>query len=76
MYQGGRRNGWGPGELVRQSNAQLNPNKRPDKFESDLEKAAKTDCLRPNKNTNGRETLTGLLALPQLANRALNGDCP
>lgn len=76
MYQGGRRNGWGPGELVRQSNAQLNPNKRPEKFDAEMGKAAKTDCLRPPKNADGKETTTGLLALPQLLNRALNGDCP
>lgn len=72
----GRRGGWGPGELARQSNAQLNPNARPEKFDVEMEKAAKTDCLRPAKNASGKETYTGLLGAIPLANRALQGDCP
>jgi hypothetical protein len=72
----GCRGGFCPGDLAKKANAQLNPNARPDQFETGMGKAAKTDCLRPAKNADGRETTTGLLALPQLMNRALNGDCP
>jgi hypothetical protein len=64
MYQGGPRNGWLPGDLQRKSSAQLNPNKRPENYEIEFEKAKKDDCLHP---TN-----------PSLRNglRILNGDCP
>jgi hypothetical protein len=42
----------------------LNPNKRPENYENEFEKAKKEDCLHP---TN-----------PSLRNglRMLNGDCP
>jgi hypothetical protein len=64
IYQGGRRGGWAAGELQRASSTQLNPNKRPENYEIEFEKAKKDDCLHP---TN-----------PSLRNglRMLNGDCP
>jgi hypothetical protein len=64
MYQGGRRGGWAAGELQRASSAQLNPNKRTDEFEINVNKAGKDDCLHPT-NPNIRNLA-----------RLLNGDCP
>ena len=63
-YVPGRRGGWAAGELQRASSSQLNPNKRPENYEIEFEKAKKDDCLHP---TN-----------PSLRNglRMLNGDCP
>jgi len=76
-YVSGRRGGWAPGELQRASNAQLNPNAPPDKFQSAVQNAGKPDCLRtPAKAGDGAMALGGLLAAPALINRALNGDCP
>jgi hypothetical protein len=68
MYQGGRRGGWAAGELQRASSAQLNPNKRPESYEIEFEKAAKTDCLNPAKD--------GKSGSLQVVARLLNGDCP
>jgi hypothetical protein len=62
MYQGGRRGGWAAGELQRASSAQLNPNKRPENYEIEFEKAGKKDCMKEGS----------LLVV----NRLLNGDCP
>jgi hypothetical protein len=61
-YQSGRRNGWAANELQRASSAQLNPNRRPDTFEAEFDKAGKKDCMKEGS----------LLVI----NRLLNGDCP
>jgi hypothetical protein len=60
----GCRGGFCKDELSKRANAQLNPNKRPENYEIEFEKAKKEDCLHP---TN-----------PSLRNgvRMLNGDCP
>jgi hypothetical protein len=70
------RGGFCKDELSKRANAQLNPNKRPENYEIEFEKAGKTDCLKPAKDVAGKETNRGLLALPQLINRMANGDCP
>lgn len=59
-----RKGRWAEGELAEMSRKQLNPNKRPENFEIEFEKAKKEDCLHP---TN-----------PSLSNglRMLNRDCP
>jgi hypothetical protein len=75
-YVPGRRGGWAAGELKAASNALLNPNKRPEKYEDEFKKAVKEDCLKPAKDAAGKETNRGLLALPQLINRVASGDCP
>jgi hypothetical protein len=75
-YVPGRRGGWAAGELQRASSAQLNPNKRPEKYEDEFKNAVKEDCLKPAKDAAGKETNRGLLALPQLINRVTSGDCP
>jgi hypothetical protein len=71
-----RKGNWAQGELQRASSAQLNPNKRPEKYEDEFKNAVKEDCLKPAKDAAGKETNRGLLALPQLLNRVANGDCP
>jgi hypothetical protein len=73
----GCRGGFCKDELFKKSNAQLNPNAPPDKFQSSVQNAGKPDCLRtPAKAGDGAMALGGLLAAPALINRALNGDCP
>ena len=61
----GCRGGFCKDELSKRANAQLNPNKRPENYEIEFEKAGKKDCWHPGKDGN-----------LQAINRLLNGDCP
>jgi hypothetical protein len=58
----GCRGGFCKDELSKRANAQLNPNKRPENYEIEFERAVKKDCMKE-----------GSL---QVVARLLNGDCP
>jgi hypothetical protein len=58
----GCRGGFCKDDLAKRANAQLNPNKRPENYEIEFEKAGKKDCMKE-----------GSL---QVVARLLNGDCP
>jgi hypothetical protein len=55
------------------ANEQLRRGKSTDKLAEGVEDAAVPDCVRPSGRS---DTVTGLLAAPVLAARALQGKCP
>ena len=63
-----------PGQrsLSEMANEQLNPGRARDRLADGMAGAAVPDCLRP---TDEKEVLTGLLAAPLIAQRALQGKC-
>ncbi len=64
-----------PGQrsLADMANEQLNGNKRRDRLAEGVEGAATPDCLRPG--ASGTNAVTGLLAAPIIAQRALQEKC-
>jgi hypothetical protein len=63
-----------PGQrsLSEMANEQLNPGRARDRLAEGMAGAAVPDCLRPKDE---KEVLTGLLAAPLIAQRALQGKC-